>query len=145
MRRTLYVKLLAAYLIFAVFGYIVVATFMQQMTMNQVEKEKAEALYRCAASFAENEALAVYKNELSLTNLKDSIDRTSKMLDSAIFIVNPSGLIVASSESPLDVDKPNSITNFDVTALSGSFYNVGNFYGEFDTPYLTVACPVTSG
>ncbi|SCY26713.1 Signal transduction histidine kinase [Lachnospiraceae bacterium XPB1003] len=145
MRRTLYVKLLAAYLIFAVFGYIVVATFMQQMTMNQVEKEKAEALYRCAASFAENEALAIYKNELSLTNLKDSIDRTSKMLDSAIFIVNPSGLIVASSESPLDVDKPYSITNFDVTALSGSFYNVGNFYGEFDTPYLTVACPVTSG
>ena len=31
MKKTLYIKLLIAYLIFAIFGFIIVATFMQQM------------------------------------------------------------------------------------------------------------------
>ena len=33
MKKTLYVKLLLAYVIFAVFGLIVVATFMQQIAL----------------------------------------------------------------------------------------------------------------
>ena len=41
MKKTLYVKLLIAYLIFAVFGLIVVATFMQQMTISRLQQNKA--------------------------------------------------------------------------------------------------------
>ena len=42
MKKTLYIKLLLAYVIFAVFGLIVVATFMQQMTMSRLQQDNAQ-------------------------------------------------------------------------------------------------------
>ena len=46
MRKTLYLKFLLAYFIFGFFGFVVVATFVSSMTMEQLKREKAEALYR---------------------------------------------------------------------------------------------------
>ncbi len=144
MRKTLYLKFILAYLIFAVFGFLVVDTFMRQMTMAQFEKDKAESLYRQANLLAENDALSLYRNKLSLTAIKENIDSLSLITDSVIQIVNPSGLVVVSSASPLNIDEPVVIENFDVTSLKGSFYSVGDFYGSFKSPHITVAAPVTS-
>ena len=66
MRKTLYLKFVIAYLIFAVFGFIVVATFMQEMTLEQLQKDKAEELYRAATMLAEEDAAALYSNNISI-------------------------------------------------------------------------------
>ena len=145
MRKTLYLKMLIAYLIFAVFSFIIVSTFMQQMTIRQLEQDKARELYKNASLLAQNEALAVYKNEMSLISLKDIIDRNAAISDAVVRIVNPSGLIIVSSDYELNVDNPEVIENFDATSLSGSFYSVGTFYDSLDGTYLTVASPITSG
>ncbi len=137
--------MLIAYLIFAVFGFIIVSTFMQQMTIRQLEQDKARELYKNASLLAQNEALAVYKNEMSLISLKDIIDRNAVISDEVIRIVNPSGLIIVSSDYDLDIDNPEIIDKFDATSLSGSFYSVGTFYDSLDGTYLTVASPITSG
>ena len=42
MRRTLYLKFLVAYLIFGFFGFIIVATFVYNMTEDHFKKETAE-------------------------------------------------------------------------------------------------------
>ena len=145
MKKTLYLKFLIAYLLFAVFGFIVVATFMQQMTIGELRKSKAEELYRASNRLAENEALALYQNEVSLTSLKNDIDQVAAGLNARIQIANPSGLIVLDSSLPLDVDHPVTIEGFDMTALSGSFYSVGDFYGIFENDHLSVASPITYG
>ena len=44
MRKTLYLKLILAYLIFGMFGFMVVATFVSDMTSSHLTKEKADAL-----------------------------------------------------------------------------------------------------
>ena len=46
MRKTLYLKFLLAYLIFGFFGFMVVATFVNNMTMEHLKREKADALYK---------------------------------------------------------------------------------------------------
>ena len=143
MRRTLYLKFLIAYLIFGVFGFIIVDTFMEQMTMNRLERDKADSLYREATTIAENYALSVYNNETSLTSLKETIDKIAQITGSKIQIVSPSGIIVASSLTELNVDEPDVIQGFDVTALRGSFYSVGNFYNTFSTQHITVSSPIT--
>ena len=145
MRRTLYLKFLIAYLIFGVFGFIIVDTFMEQMTMNRLERDKAESLYNEATTIAENYALSVFNNETSLTSLKETIDKIGQITGSKIQIVSPSGIIVASSLTELNVDEPDVIQGFDVTALHGSFYSVGNFYNTFSTQHITVSSPITSG
>ena len=45
MRKTLYLKFILAYIIFGVFGFIMVATFVSNMTYEQLKREKSEQLY----------------------------------------------------------------------------------------------------
>ena len=45
MRKTLYLKFILAYFIFGFFGFVVVATFVNSMTMEHLKREKADALY----------------------------------------------------------------------------------------------------
>ena len=46
MRKTLYLKFCLAYLIFGFFGFFVVATFVSNMTLEHLQREKSEALYK---------------------------------------------------------------------------------------------------
>ena len=144
MKRTLYLKMLIAYFIFGVFGFVIVATFMQQMTTKQLQKNKAEELYNVANILAETDATDLYKNDLSLTTVKTSIDTISKIINARIQILNPSGLIVLDSASDINIDDPASVNGFDITKLSGSFYSIGRFYDQFESDHLSVAAPVTT-
>lgn len=145
MRKTLYLKFLIAYVIFAFFGFVVVTTFMQEMTMDQLTRQKAGELYRSATMIAENYGIDLYKNQTSLVSLKDQIDMIAQMNNTTIWIVNPSGLIVLDSNAPINVDSPAVIEGFDPTTMSGSYYSIGNFYGCFEEDQLTVSAPITSG
>ena len=45
MKKTLYLKFILAYFIFGVFGFIIVTTFVPNMTKEHLIREKAESLY----------------------------------------------------------------------------------------------------
>ena len=44
MRKTLYLKFILAYVIFGIFGFIIITTFVPSMTREQLIREKANAL-----------------------------------------------------------------------------------------------------
>lgn len=144
MKKTLYLKLLIAYIIFGIFGFIVVATFMQEMTNNNLKSTKAEELYKQATVIVDSYAASLYRNETSLFSLKTQIDNIAKITDSTIQVVNPSGLIVIDSRYSVNIDNPAVIDGFDTTIMSGSYYSVGNFFGQFEESQLSVAVPITS-
>lgn len=144
MKKTLYLKFIIAYIIFGCFGFLFVATFVQELTTDQVTTIKAQELYRSANEISNSYALDLYNNETSLVTLQDELQSIGKMLDASIWIVNPSGLIIMESDVPLDVDNPKNIENFDPTAMAGSYFSVGNFYGQFKEKHLSVVTPVTS-
>lgn len=145
MRKTLYLKFIIAYIIFACFGFLFVATFVQALTDEQVIKTRAQELYRSANEISVNYALDLYNNETSLLSLQDHLHSMSKLLDSSIWIINPSGLIVLDSDSQVDINNPKTIDNFDPTAMAGSYYSIGNFYGQLEGKHLSVVTPVTTG
>lgn len=145
MRKTLYFKLIIAYLIFAFFGFVVVTTFMQEMMVDQCLKRKAGELYQTAAIIAETYGIDLYQNQTSLVTAKEQIDLLAQMDNTTIWIINPSGIIVLDSSTPINIDSPAVIEGFDPTATSGSYYSLGNFYGCFEQEQLTVSVPITSG
>ena len=145
MKKTLYLKFIIAYLIFGIFGFIAVATFMQEMTEDQVIKQSAGKYYNAAVEISQSYAVDLYNNETSLVSLKEELDSLASIIDASVWIVNPSGLIVLSSDSPINIDNPVSIENFDPSVLAGSYYSIGNFYGQFETKHVIVAAPITSG
>lgn len=144
MKKTLYLKILLGYFIFGFFGFVVVATFVSNMTMEQLKREKAEALYKEATLIANTYASDLYNSETSLDTVKKQLDALDNYLSATIWIINPSGRMVLDSSSPVDVENEVVIENFDPTITAGSYYTIGTFFHTFDQQMLSVFAPITS-
>ncbi len=144
MRKTLYLKFILGYFIFGFFGFVVVATFVSNMTLEHLKREKADALYEEATLIAMTYASDLYNSETSLDTVKRQLDALDTYLSSTIWIINPSGRMILDSSSPVNVENEVVIANFDPTISSGSYYTVGNFFGSFDEQMLSVFSPITS-
>ncbi len=144
MRKTLYLKLILAYIIFGLFGFVVVATFVSNMTFDHLKKERADSLYREAVLIANTYASDLYNNEVSLEAVKSQLDALDTYLDATLWIINPSGRMILDSSSPLDVENEIVIENFDPTITEGSYYTTGNFFHTFNEETLSVFAPITS-
>lgn len=145
MKKTLYPKLLIAYLIFGAFGFLVVSTFVSSMTKDQVIRYEAESLYKEAVIIADTYATDLYNNETSLDSVKKELELMDTYLSSTIQIINPSGLVILDSYAPLDIDNPITVEGFDTTANTGTYYSVGNFFDFFEEDVLSVSAPITDG
>lgn len=144
MRRTLYLKFLLAYLIFGFFGFLAVATFVSNMTLEQLKRERADALYKEATLIANTYASDLYNNQASLDTVKTQLDALDTYLSATIWIINPSGRIILDSSAPVDIDNPIIVEHFDPTVTAGSYYTVGNFFDSFTEDTLSVFAPITS-
>lgn len=144
MRKTLYLKFILAYFIFGFFGFVVIATFVSSMTMDNLKKEKADTLYREATLIANTYASDLYNSETTLEAVKGELDALDTYLDATIWIINPSGRMVLDSSAPMDVENEVVIENFDSTITEGSYYIIGDFFGTFSEDMLSVFAPITS-
>lgn len=142
MRRTLYLKFILAYLIFAVFGFICVATFISSMTLDKVRHEKTDAMYREAIKISYSFASDLYENKTSLDAVKAQLDVLASFNDGIIWIINPSGRIVVDSSAPVDLDNEIIVQGFDPTITGNLSYTVGNFFNYFDSDQLSVIAPI---
>ncbi|MCR5303104.1 MAG: HAMP domain-containing histidine kinase [Lachnospiraceae bacterium] len=147
MNKTLYLKFILAYAIFGVFAFMFTSVFIQRLTEKHVYAEKAESLEREATLIANDYASGLYSNETSLSTVKRQLDAVQTYLDAVIWIVNPSGLIVLDSSSPVDVENPRYVVGFDpsITAATGTGYSVGKFFNSFADDRLSVLTPITNG
>ncbi len=144
MRKTLYLKFCLAYVIFGIFGFIVVAVFISNITLEHLKREKADALYREATLIANTYASALYDSAISLDTVQVQLDALDTYLSAIIWIINPSGRMVLDSTQPVDVETERIIEDFDPTVTLGSSYVVGNFFQSFEEEMLSVFAPITS-
>lgn len=144
MRKTLYLKFILAYFIFGFFGFVVIATFVSSMTLDNLKKEKADMLYREATLIANTYASDLYNSETTLEAVKSELDALDTYLNATIWIINPSGRMVLDSSTPMDVENEVVIENFDPTITEGSYYIIGDFFGTYTEDMLSVFAPITS-
>ena len=144
MKKTLYLKFLLAYLIFGIFGFIVVSTISPGMVKDHLLKEKAESLYSSANLIANTYASELYNSEIDLETAKDQLDALSIYMDTIIQIINPSGRVVLNSQKKLNVENIDIIKNYDPTVTGNSYYIVDQFFDTFDHPNLNVIVPINS-
>ena len=144
MRKTLYLKLILAYIIFGIFGFIMVSTFVSSMTLEHLKREKAEQLYEEATLIANSYASDLYNKEATLDSVQNQLNDFEVFLGAAIWIINPSGLFILDSSHPLDINTDRIVEGFDPTITLGSYYTTGDFFGYFDEEMLSVFAPITS-
>lgn len=142
MKKTLYLKFILAYFIFGIFSFIIVTTFVPNMTKEHLIREKAENLYAEATLIADTYASGLYASETDLETVKMQLDALSVYMESAIRIINPSGRLVLDTNVPLNVEEVVMIEGFDPTVTYGSYYIVDDFFGSFESDMLTVLAPI---
>ncbi|MBP5454197.1 MAG: HAMP domain-containing histidine kinase [Lachnospiraceae bacterium] len=144
MKKTLYFKFVLAYIIFGVFGFIIVSSFVSQTVYQKMLKEKAASFYREANLIANTYAADLYKLDTSLPEVKEQIDDLDVFLSATIWIINPSGTMILSSKLPINVDETLVISGFDPTITGSSYYTTGTFFDSFDEEVLSVFAPITA-
>ncbi|MCL2253180.1 MAG: HAMP domain-containing histidine kinase [Lachnospiraceae bacterium] len=142
MRKTLYLKFILAYIIFASFGFIVVATFVSSMTIEHLRRERADILYRVATQIANTYAIDLYNYETSRETVKKQIDALDVFFSAAVWIINPSGRMILDSRAPLDPENEIVVEHFDPMIFSGSYYTIGKFFDSFDEDHISVLAPI---
>lgn len=145
MKKTLYLKFVLAYIIFSVFGVIIITTFVPTLTKEHLIREKATELYADASLIASTYAEPLYRNETTLVQVKDQLDFLSRCSSTIIQIISPSGRLILDTTTEIDVENEETIKNFDSTALAGSYYMVGPFFDTYpSSEKLSVLAPITS-
>lgn len=143
MKKKLYLKFLAAYLIFGVLSFITVSTVTSDMTLQYLEKAKAKQLYEEANRIVSNYASGFYTEEASSKVVQSHLETLQTYLNSRIWIVNADGQILLRSEEET-LDGEDIIEQFDPTTTGSNYYQIGDFYGYFQQNMLSVICPITS-
>ena len=144
MKKTLYLKFVLAYAIFGIFGFAIVTAFVPNMTRQMLIRDKAQSLYAEATLIANTYASGLYTSETNLETVKTQLDSLAVYMNSQIRIINPSGRLVLDTKTPLNVEEVIFIEDFDPTVTGGSYYTIGDFFGNFDKNVLTVFAPITS-
>lgn len=144
MKRTLYLKFLLAYIIFGVFGVVIITTFVPTMTQEHLVRERASALYSEATLIASTYASELYRSETSLEEVKTQLDFLASCTDSVIQIINPSGRLILDTATEIDVEKIIMIDGFDPTISANSYYISGSFFETFADEKLSVIAPITA-
>ena len=144
MKKTLYLKFCLAYLIFGIFGFIIIAVFVSNLTLEHLRREKADALYREATLIANTYASDLYNNNISLDTVKKQMDYLDTYLSARIWIINPSGRMILDSSKPINIQNEIIVEDFDPTITAGSYYTVGKFFDTFEEEMLSVFAPITT-
>lgn len=146
MRRTLHLKLMLSYVLFAAVAIILLSTFTQDMANDYLVKHEAQQLYRESSLLASD-----YKSNLnsSFPDIQTELENISEYLNVEIWIIDAEGNIFFDSSNPnakylAQGTKPLKIEAFDISDFGNSYYQIGNFYENFKEDTLTVFSTMTN-
>ena len=140
MKRTLYLKLLIGYVAFGILGFITIATFTSQLTLNYIKRDTASNLYRESNLLASNYAANYYRGSMTLEDVTAHFQAVSTYLNADTQVISNSGKIMIHSNQESSI---HTIEGFDITVFGSSYYQTGTFFGTFSEETLSVFSPIT--
>lgn len=144
MKRTLYPKFLAGYVIYGLIGFLIITTFTYRMTYRFVEMREAAGLYRESALISSSYAEHYFSQSMTAEDIQEPLTALASYLSSEIWIVDTRGTILLNTAKPETTDTPETIPDFSVTDFGNKYYQTGTFYGQFSSERLSVFSPITA-
>ena len=144
MKKTLYLRIILAYILFGLFGFFSVATIISRLTTEYCVRDKARLLYGEASRISDTYALQLYKSKVSLEEVQAQMEALSSYMYTEIWILNPSGRMVVNSKQAPDPEQETFVEDFDSTITAGNYYTTGTFFDSFENDVLSVIAPITS-
>lgn len=144
MKKILYVKFLAAYVVFAVLSFVIISTLGARLIEAQLVEDLSDGLYREAYSIASNHSAKYYTKDTSLDDLYEVLNEIAAYQNAEIWILDTFGNILINTSEPLNLEHMDSIPDFDPAAFGPKYYEVSHFYNQLPSNHLNVMVPITS-
>ena len=140
MKRTLGYKLIGGIVIYAVLGFLLVASLVEWTFQQKAQSTEAAKLYKEALAITANYAEDYYRNRLTQEELETQMRVLSSYAESEIWIVDRKGIVLIGKT---ENNEAYEIPNFRISDFGTKYYCVGSFYGTFNEQVLTVFAPIT--
>ena len=144
MKRTLYPKLVAAWLFFSVMSFISVATITSGLIDKHLIKTKTEGMYREANVIAAGRLAQNYGESASPQEIYTNLLAIASCQSMHIWLMDDGGQILIDTDTGYDPTQIRQLDTFDPTALSGNYYQTGRFFHYFEEDMLSVVAPISS-
>lgn len=145
MKKYLYVKFVLTIVLLGIIGFTAISLLGNSLAQKHVESVYSNELYREATNIAQSRAAKYYQDSITVENIFANLKTVASYQDAQIWLISPEGEILLDTSLDSVSDKPAVIENFNPGISSGSYYTVGDFFGEFSQDYLSVMAPVTLG
>lgn len=144
MKKTLLLKFVIVYLCFGILGFISISTIASRLIENHLIKSETESMYLEATEIASGRLAQSYSQGTSLQNIYTNLSALASYHSMEFWLMNQAGEILINTSKDFGSSDLGSIPNFDLTDLTGTYYQRGDFFGHFSSEVLSVAAPITS-
>lgn len=144
MKKTLYLKFVIVYLCFGILSFVAISVVTSKLTGNHLIKKETESMYREANAIASGRLAQSYSQAASLQDIYSNLSALASYHDMEIWLMNQKGDILINTREDFNASDLGSVENFDLTDLTGTYYQRGDFFGHFSSEVLSVVAPITS-
>lgn len=146
MKRRLSIKLVILYVTFCVLSFVSVSTLAMSLTRKYETKKVADSLYQDASRIASGPLIQSYmKSRSSLEDVYTYFSSAAAYQNSTIWLMDSDGSILLNTSKEFRRDQsPEKFPGLDPSKFTGSYYQLGDFFGYFSQDVLSVASPITS-
>ena len=142
MRKTIYSKLIACYIIIGIASFLFATAGGSHFIEGYLEKEVGTRLYDSALSLSEYKIIRQEIADNDTDGLQKIIDILSSREGAGILILDEDFQILVHSSDITGPTENSSIPDFDPDFWQGLSYGISKFYGYFSSLYLNVVVPV---
>lgn len=142
-KSTVYLKFIFAYLIFAILSILTIELLSSKLVRNELVHQKASDLYKEATAISNTYANSIASKNFSGFDFKQQLGIIDSITSASIWIVSPENVLLFDSSNPSTL-MATPLANFDPSASGNEYYMVGDFFGNFKDPMISVISPVTA-
>lgn len=139
MANKLILKFLVGIVAAVLWSFLAISLIVSSLSYKKALQNKADELYKVASSIATKYGNDNSNEIMSLENLTWQCDTISKYTGADIMYIFPSGSVAINTSKT----KVSNIPDFDPTDIGKNHYNIGKFYGIYNSEHLTTFYPVT--
>lgn len=144
MKKILYLKFVLAYLCFGILGFILISTYGSNIIEEGLITDTSKSLYQEVYNLSDWHSVKQFRVVGSQSILHRNLSSIAIFEDADIMIIQPDGTIVIDTAKSTDAISSITIENFDPADFGPGYYEIGYFYGQYDSEQLSVMVPITS-
>ena len=143
MKKSLYIKFVTSFFLLGFVALMAVTLFGSDLVRKYLIDLYSGDLYKEATAIAESGTSREYMENVTVANIDINLKTLATYQGAVIWIITPEGRVLIDTSLDTLPVKPAQIRDFNPGHSSGSYYQIGDFFGQFQEEQLSVLVPIT--